>query len=119
MALELEGKLIAKLAMQKGKSANGEWKKQDFVIETIGDYAKKVCFSLWGDKTDALKTMGEGEMLKVSFEANSREYNEKWYTDLRAWKIEKLGGQNQGGNDVPPPNYDDIPPASEGDDLPF
>jgi hypothetical protein len=119
MAVEIEGKLIAKLAVQAGKSGNGEWKKQDFIVETLGDYPKKVCFSVWGDKTDVLKSLSEGSTLKISFEPSSREFNGKWYTDLRAWKIETLGAKQQfSDNDIPPPDYEQIESGSV-DDLPF
>ncbi len=119
MAIEIEGKLFRILPEQGGHSANGDWKKQDFVIETSGDYPKKVCFSLWGDKTSLLVSMQEGQSLKVSFEPNSREYNGKWYTDLRAWRVDKLGAANTGNNVPPPPGMDDVPPPTAEDDLPF
>ena len=43
MALELKCKLIDKLSVQNGESARGAWSKQDFVVETIETYPKKVC----------------------------------------------------------------------------
>ncbi len=118
MALEIEGKLVLKLAIQTGKGANGEWKKQDFVIETSGDYPKKICFSAWGDKSEALARINEGSHVKVSFEPNSREYQGKWYTDLRAWKIETLGARPT-TETVPPPSLEDIPEDDGSGDLPF
>ncbi|MFC2114811.1 DUF3127 domain-containing protein, partial [Bacteroidota bacterium] len=52
--MELKGKLIKLLAIQSGEGKNGTWKKQEFIVETSGQFPKKVCFSLWGDKVEQL-----------------------------------------------------------------
>ena len=90
MALEIEGKIIRKLGVQSGTSARGEWSKQEFVIEfQEGNYPSQVCLSVWGaDKVKELEKYQIGDKVKVSFNISSREYNNRWYTDLRAWKIE-------------------------------
>ena len=117
MSLEIKGKLIKKLPEQTGEGKFGKWIKQDFVIETQDQYPKKVCFSTWGDKTDMLKKFSEGDIILVSFNPESREFNEKWYTDLRAWKI--VSDKESVPDDVPPPfTEDDIPPPEE-EDIPF
>ncbi|MCS6821492.1 MAG: DUF3127 domain-containing protein [Microscillaceae bacterium] len=89
MNLELSGKLIQILPEQTGQGRNGIWRKQEFVIETQEQYPKKVCFNVWGDKIDTLSKYRIGDMLKVAFNIESREWNGKWFTDARAWKIEK------------------------------
>jgi hypothetical protein len=89
MALELIGKLIKMLPAQSGTSARGAWSKQDFIIETQEQYPRKVCVSAWGERVNELSVMAEGDMLKVSFNVESREFNERWYTDVRAWRIER------------------------------
>ena len=122
MSLEIEGKLVKILPEQSGEGKNGRWVKQDFVIETADKFPKKVCFSTWGDKTDLLKVFSAGDMLRVSFNPESREYNQKWYTDLRAWKIEAKNAGSTSGNTggTPPLSEKDIPPFEEGDDgMPF
>ena len=88
MPLEISGRLVTVLPEQTGNGRNGVWKKQDFVIEIAGPYPKKVCMTAWGDKADALLEASTGDELKVSFDVESREYNGRWYTDLKAWKIE-------------------------------
>ncbi len=118
MNLEITGKLIKKLPEQTGEGKFGKWIKQDFVIETSDQYPKKVCFSTWGDKTDMLKKFNEGDVLTVSFNPESREYNERWYTDLRAWKIVNAQ-ENAKPEDVPPPFTDDDIPPPEEEDIPF
>ncbi len=120
MALELEGKIIRKLMVQKGTSARGEWAKQEFVIEfQEGNFPSQACFSVWGeDKLKELDKYQLGDKVKVSFNISSREYNNKWYTDLRAWRIETETPQQQDmPPQAPPPAVADEP-LSE-DDLPF
>ncbi len=120
MALEITGSLVKKLPVQSGKSARGEWKKQEFVVKTNDTYPKDVCFNVWGeDKVGELSSYNEGDNIKVSFNVESREYNEKWYTDLRAWKIEKEGAASI-SEQTPPQMPDSSLPEDIGeDDLPF
>lgn len=93
MALELVGKLIKVLPEVSGQSQKGPWSKQEFVIETLdASYPKKVCLTAWGDKVADLKQFGDGDTLKATFSAESREYNERWYTELRAFRIELADG---------------------------
>ncbi len=120
MAMELTGRVIKLLAEQTG--TNGEWKRRDFVVETDDQYPKKACFSAWAARVADVANLNEGDKVKVSFDVNSREYNEKWYNDLRPWKIEKVG---EGSAPAAPAGQ----PVSEGDafaagpeagdDLPF
>jgi len=117
MSLEVEGKVIKIMAEQSGDSRNGKWVKQEFVIETEDNFPKKICFSAWNDKTKALKGIKVGDSIKVSFEASSREFNDKWYTDLRAWKIDVSGAKQATQATAAP--QDAPPPPSEEDFLPF
>ena len=92
---EITGRLIQKLELQSGIGKTGNnWQKQEFVIETVEQYPKKVCSNLWGDKVDALNAINIGDMVVVSFNVESREFNGKWYTDVKAWKVEKQGVQS-------------------------
>lgn len=121
MALEIEGTVVQLLDLQTGQSSRGPWKKQEYILETEGQYPKKVCFNAWGDKVDTFN-IKQGEKLKVSIEVESREFSGRWYTDIRAWRVDRLSAQTgapsaQPGNDFgfPPP-----PPAEDdGDGLPF
>ncbi|QDK80801.1 DUF3127 domain-containing protein [Spirosoma sp. KCTC 42546] len=93
MALELVGKLIKVLPEVSGQSQKGPWSKQEFVIETLdASYPKKVCLTAWGDKVADLKQYASGDTLKATFSAESREYNDRWYTELRAFRIELAEG---------------------------
>ena len=94
MALELVGKLIKVLPEVTGQGKNGPWNKQEFVIETLdSQYPKKVCMTAWGEKANDLKQFADGDTLKATFSAESREYNDRWYTELRAFRLELAEGE--------------------------
>lgn len=125
--MDLTGKIIRKLNVQKGVSQRGEWQKQEFVIEyQDGQYHNNVCFNVWGaDKVAELAGFSEGETVRVSFNISSREYAGRWYTDVRAWRIERAGDAQQAAP-VPTPAPAAAPapapaPSAEPDedDLPF
>jgi hypothetical protein len=115
--MQLTAKLTQLLPIQTGTGKNEEWKKQDIIVETDGQYPKKVCVSIWGDKINEGQ-LQIGNSLQIDFDIESREYNSKWYTDIKAWKIEVAGTgtQNTSDNTV---NTDDFIPISEDDILPF
>ncbi len=115
--MQLTAKLVQILPLQTGNGKNGQWKKQDIIVETEGQYPKKVCVSVWGDKINE-KLLVAGTMLSISFDVESREYNGRWYTDVKAWRIEAAGAANQNTDAADSPsfnNYDDEPK----EDLPF
>jgi hypothetical protein len=85
--MEFNGKIIAVLPKQTGTTAKGTWQKQEFVVETFdAQYPKKACFNFWGDNVDKYPPI-VGNIVKVSFDIDCREYNGKWYNDLRAWAL--------------------------------
>lgn len=94
MAMEIKCKLLDKLAVQSGTSARGPWSKQDFIVETIEQYPRKICMNVWGqDKVNELASYNAGEQLLVSVNIESREFNGRWYTDVRAWRIQREGAE--------------------------
>jgi len=102
MALEITGKVIQILPLETGEGKNGQWKKQFFILEYMdGNYPKKLSVSVWGDKTESIRNLQPGANIKVSFNVDSREYNGRWYTDVRAWKIETGGAASAPSNDAP------------------
>ena len=115
--MDISGKLLQLLPAQEGQGKNGPWKKQEFILETGDTYPKKVCIAVWGDKID-LKSLKPGDAIDVSFDVESREFNGKWYTDVKAWKVN--AAKKEGNKPAPAqgvPNITDIPPSE--DDLPF
>jgi hypothetical protein len=128
MPLEITGKLIQVLPEQTGAGKNGNWVKQDFIIETAAEqYPKKICFSAWGDKMQILKTLNAGTQVNVAFDIESREFNGKWYTNLKAWKIAPAGSAASAPDNNREPvefsqSYNDLGAAADmgaKDDLPF
>lgn len=126
--MEIKGRIIQILPLVTGTSAKGEWKKQDYILETEAQYPKKVCFNCWGDKVDQFNIQ-MGEELIVSIDIESREFNGRWYTDVRAWKVDRAQAAMQqeapqgqfGGTPFPPAEYFNPQQSSSNstDDLPF
>lgn len=116
--MEISGRIIQLLPVQTGQGKNGTWKKQDFILETGDTYPKKVCIAVWGDKID-LAQFKSGEQVEVSFDVESREYNGRWYTDVKAWKIvsKKAGGAPEANTGSMPASFE--APSGSDDDLPF
>ena len=121
--MEFEGIVYKVLAPVKGTSARGDWTKQEVVFEQPGEFHRKVCVSFWGDKAQDAASLKEGEQVSVSVNIESREYNGRWFTEVRAWRI--LRKQPEPAQPAPP--MDDFPPlsaeepyrADSVDDLPF
>ena len=116
--MQLTAKLVQVLPLQTGAGKNGQWKKQDIIVETEGQYPKKVCVSIWGDKINE-QHLKVGSMLNISFDVESREYNGRWYTDVKAWRVEPAGASAADGNGpIDQPHFEEGT-MEEKDDLPF
>jgi hypothetical protein len=119
--MEITGKIIDILPAMTGQGQKGEWKKQLFILETVDQFPKKLCIESWNDKLTL--AINPAQTVKVFFDIESREFNGKWYTNLKAWKME-LVGANAPKPDEYPPHYEEYPgmPPMENDpdnDLPF
>ncbi|MEK6782546.1 MAG: DUF3127 domain-containing protein [Bacteroidota bacterium] len=115
MAMDLKGKIVQILPHQTGMGKKGQWKKQEFIVETQSQFPKKVCLSAWGDKIDQFN-LAVGDTVNVSVELESREYNSRWYTEARAWKVEK----SSSGSMAPPVGEEPfVQDGGASDDLPF
>jgi hypothetical protein len=136
--MDITGRLIQVLQEQGGEGKNGRWAKCDFVIETQEKFPKKVCLTAWNDLIGTVKNFPIDSEIKASFDISSREYNGKWYTDVKAWKVEAASGGSSSNSSQPSrntnTNYSNsskgsnaIPSEGEGsqeryvseDDLPF
>jgi len=126
--MQLTAKLVQVLPLQSGTGRNGEWRKQDIILETDGQYPRKICIAIWGDKINNCQ-LQIGNMLTVDFDIESREFNGKWYTDVKAWRVEIAGANATAGQQEPlppapfpqPQEMPDFsaPLPSPTDDLPF
>lgn len=93
--LNISGIVLNILPLQTGTSkAGNQWKKQDFILETGGQYPRKVCVCLFGDNVDKFP-LQVGQSVTASVDIESREFNARWYTDVRAWNV-VYNGQQQG-----------------------
>lgn len=112
----LKAKLTQLLPLQTGMGKNGQWRKQDVIVETDGQYPKKICISIWGDKINDNQLL-IGNSLIISYELESREFNSKWYTDVKAFKIDLLNNPTV----IPPSNTfgNTVDLAEDNEDLPF
>ncbi|HSG07210.1 MAG TPA: DUF3127 domain-containing protein [Longimicrobiales bacterium] len=120
MDLKITGTVKQLLEEQSGESRNGPWRKQEFILETADKFPKSVCIVAWGDNIDQF-AIQVGEELTAHIDIASREYNGRWYTDVKAWKVERGA---EGGGAPPKPAADDPfagPPddVDQDDGLPF
>ena len=108
-----------------GESARGTWKKIGIVLQTEGEYPKDVYIEFWGDKADVVEVkLCEGMIVAVDFTLESREYNDRYYTQVRGHKYTIEGGGTSPAKDDPyvPARKEEPAPApakDKVDDLPF
>lgn len=89
MSLTINGKFVQNLPTTEGESQRGHWMRGGFVIEYGEEYPRKAAFTTFGeDKVNQHKNLPAGMPVQVKFSPESREFNEKWYTDLRASRIQ-------------------------------
>jgi hypothetical protein len=114
--MQIEGIVVQLLPEVTGEGKNGTWRKQEFILETGGKYPKRICIGMWGENIDQF-ALSQGQVITASIDIESREYKSRWYTDVKAWKIE--------GGTLATPAVSQVaqPPSSsvdnEDDGLPF
>ena len=120
MDLNITGEVTKVLDEESGEGRNGPWRKRAFILTTPGEYPRDVCVIQWGDNIDkfAVRT---GETITAYIDIQSREFKERWYTDVKAWKIErKADGRAPSPRDEVPPLTEEPEGLSDEDDaLPF
>lgn len=89
--MEVSGKIIQVLPEQSGisKTSGKEWKLQAYVLETQEQYPRKVHFEVFGEDRIKANPCQLDDIVTVSFDIESREFNGRWYTSIRAWKIQQ------------------------------
>lgn len=100
----LVGRLEKILPIVSGTSQNGAWQRRSFIVDIASQYPQKVCFGLWGDRVTMIDQFQEGTIIEVFFDLRSREYNERWYTEARAYQIGIPQQMPGAGPGMPPPN---------------
>ncbi len=132
--MDLQGKIIATLPARSGVSARGEWKAQDFVVETHDQYPKKMVFSVFGDDRLQRFNIQIGDEVMVAFDIDAHEYNGRWFNSIRAFDVRKVDPASVGANgaaqlstpqttsttsSVPDNPFSGSQEESSADDLPF
>jgi hypothetical protein len=128
--MELTGKIIAVMEARGGVSARtgNSWKTQEYVLEVPGQYPKRCLFNVFGEDRINQFNIQNGDELTIQFDIDAREYNGRWYNDIRAYNVIR-GQQPVAGAPVaaaaPSAATSPFPPAQEpasegsSDDLPF
>ena len=121
--MELTGKIIQVLEARSGvaTSSGNSWKVQEYVIETQEQFPHRMMFSIFGEDKIQQAAINAGDEVTVSFDINCREFNGRWYTDVRAWKMVQAQSTAKAAVEMPVQAVEeDLPSASiEEDDLPF
>ena len=119
-------KIVQVQQLEVGTSKTGkEWKKRSFIVETDNaEYPKKIFMTAWGDLSGL--PFKEGDYADIQFDIESREYNGKWYTDVKVWKILNTSAEPKEReapmitDPFPPfPDDNDLPAEDNTTDLPF
>ena len=123
MSFEITGKLVKKYETEtKGES----FRVRDFVISTQdGQYENFVKFQTTQDRTSIIDDMKEGDEIKVHFDLRGRQWQDKYFTNLNAWRVEAAtagsaptpSGSSDAPNDFPTASNE--PAIEADDDLPF
>lgn len=115
---EITTRFVKQLPEESGVSKSGTaWVKGGFLTTSDGQYPVNIAFSVWGDKTDLVKNLVTGNEIKVKFDVSSREYNGKYYHEVKAFSIEKVGQQQPAQQTFTEPAANQTAPVE--DDLLF
>ncbi len=86
--MELQGTLKQILPIESGESKSGKtWQKQTIIIETQETYPKQIAVEVSEKALSRLQDYSEGMTITCSINIESREYNGRWYTAIKCWKI--------------------------------
>ena len=123
--MELTGKIIAVIPAKSGVSprTGNNWMTQEFVIEVPGQYPKRCAFSVFGEDRIKLFNIKNGEDITIQFDIEAREFNGRWYNDVRVYNVLRVPKQEQAekvasqvANPYSPKGHSH---DSDGGDLPF
>lgn len=88
---KISGKIIVALSKNIGVTKDGkDWEKRDYVLETSDIYRTKLRFSMMSFDGPIVNPPAVGDKVNLGFSVEAKEYNGKWYNDVKALQIEKL-----------------------------
>ena len=124
--MELTGKVIAVMEARSGTSARtgNAWMTQEYVIEIPGQFPKRCAFSIFGEDRIKQFNIQNGEDITIQFDIDAREYNGRWYNDVRAYNVIRNQQSTQIATNAAESTESPFPPLGEtpsngGGDLPF
>ena len=112
--MDIQGKVIVALPERSGVSARGEWKSQDFVIETHDAYPRKMVFSVFGADRLARFNIQVGQEVMVSFDIDAHEYNGRWFNNIRAFDVRPVDPASVGAGPIPQAAQPFVPGSAMG-----
>lgn len=122
--MDFEGKVLEILPPVSGQSARGTWERQTVVFEQPNkQYGKELAVTFM-NKAQEVANLRVGESYLVSFDIESRNYQGRWYTDVRAWRVQPLQPTAAAPATEMPPFMEEPQPsyaagAGVVDDMPF
>ena len=114
--MDLQGKVIAALPERSGVSGRGEWKAQDFVIETHESFPHKMVFTVFGAERLQRFNIQIGQEVMVSFDIDAHEYNGRWFNSIRAFDVrpvDPVAVGTQGAQPAPTAEAFGVAPAAD------
>lgn len=119
-AIYIEGQITAILPETRGVGQRGEWVSQDFVLKTDDNYPKNICFTILGADKIKEANIRIGDVVSIGVNLESREFNGRWYTSIKAWSVKKKF-ESQAAKQAPPaPTQTQTSSSVDNtDDLPF
>lgn len=118
--MELTGRIIAVMEPRGGVSARtgNQWMTQEYVLEVPGQYPKRCLFNIFGEDRIKQFNIQQGEDLTIQFDIDAREYNGRWFNDIRAYNVIRGQVAPAHGAPVAAPQATPFPPA-DGATAPF
>lgn len=123
--MELTGKIIAVMPAKSGVSTKtgNNWMTQEYIIEVPGQFPKRCAFSVFGEDRIKLFNIQNGEDITIQFDIDAREFNGRWYNDIRAYAVTRPQMQQSVSSNAPvlesPVSSTEEASASDGGELPF
>lgn len=98
--MTIKGKLVTATEPVVGVSKNGnDWVKQSFIVTQQGErYTSTIAVEVFGkDRIMQFVEFAPGSQVEVDCAVESREYNGRWYSEVRGLSIRAMGAAHNPG----------------------
>jgi hypothetical protein len=115
------GKVVTTPIKESGNTNGKDWHKLNFQVQTEIEYSEKytetnmINVSLFGKVIDKVSNVQVGQIVELKGSINSKEFNGKWYTNLKVFSAEIVGEKERNKKD----DADDIYQDLDSQNLPF